>query len=43
MSENITIKISSKTKQGLIELGRKDQSYDQIVADLIDKEKTRTA
>ena len=43
MSENINIRISSKTKEGLIELGRKNQSYDQIVFGLIKKEKARLA
>ena len=42
MSENINIRISSQTKQGLIELGRKDQTYNDIVSELIKKEKAHT-
>ncbi len=41
MSENINIRISAQTREDLIDLGRKDQTYNQIVADLIDKEKSR--
>ncbi len=42
MPENISIKVSKDTKKGLIELGKKDQTYDQIVSGLIQKEKFRT-
>jgi len=42
MSENINIRISNQTKQELISLGRKDQTYNDIVSELIKKEKTHT-
>jgi len=42
MSENITIRVTKETKQRLIKLGRKDQTYDQIVSSLIAKEESLT-
>ena len=41
MSENINVRVTRETKQGLIELGRKDQTYDDIISSLIQKEKSR--
>lgn len=43
MSENINIRISNKTKQDLINLGKKNQTFDDIVSDLIQKEKDRVS
>ena len=36
MSQNTTIKLRSSTRDRLKELGRKDQTYDEIVNDILD-------